>query len=85
MYLPDYSYASKDTEITQKTTAEKHHIEEFDTEWNRSVELMNECYRLTDELKRKYLAFWESVHAADDVIDFEIQEYLKIRLEKITK
>lgn len=67
------------------TASEKPHIEEFDTAWNHSVELMNECYRLADELKQKYLAFWESVHAADDVIDFEIQEYLKNRIEKITK
>jgi CHASE3 domain sensor protein len=63
------------------TPAEEAQIKEFETEWNLSVKLMNECYSLADELKQKYLAFWESVHAADDVIDFEIQECLKKRIE----
>jgi len=63
------------------TPAEKPFLEEFDNKWNLSVKLMNECHSLADELKQKYLAFWESVHAADDVIDFEIQEYLKKRIE----
>ena len=63
------------------TSAEKPLIKEFDDNWNLSVKLMNECYSLADELKQKYLVFWESVHAADDVIDFEIQEGLKKRVE----
>ena len=64
------------------TSAEEPHIKEFEDTWNRSVELVKECHALADELTGKYLAFWESVHEADDVIDFEIQEYLKERLNK---
>ena len=60
-------------------------INEFENKWSRSVELMNECYELTNELSEKYLAFWESVHKADDVIDFDVQEYLKKRIEGKTK
>lgn len=63
------------------TPAEEPLIKEFDADWNLSVKLMNECCSLADELKQKHLAFWESVHAADDVIDFEIQECLKKRIE----
>jgi hypothetical protein len=62
------------------TSAEEPHIKEFEAVWNRSLELVNESYALADELTGKYLAFWESVHEADDVIDFEIQEHLKKRL-----
>ena len=64
------------------TSAEEPHLKEFEDTWNRSVELVNESYALADELTGKYLAFWESVHEADDVIDFEIQEYLKERINK---
>lgn len=67
------------------TPAEEAVIKEFDDNWDLSVKLMNECHSLADELGQKYLAFWESVHAADDVIDFEIQECLKKRIEKTTK
>lgn len=67
------------------TPAEEPYIEEFENKWSRSVELMNECYALADELKEKYLAFWGSIHKADDVIDFEIQEYLKKRIKDQTK
>ena len=67
------------------TSTEKPHIKEFEDLWNRAVELMKECNVLADELEQKELAFWESIHAADDVIDFEIQEYLKKRIEKRTK
>ena len=64
------------------TSAEEPHIKEFEDNWNRSVELVKESHALADELTGKYLAFWESVHEIDDVIDFEIQEYLKERLNK---
>ncbi|MCP3682223.1 MAG: hypothetical protein GY861_05975 [bacterium] len=67
------------------TSAEEPFIKEFDDDWNLSVKLMHECYSLSDELKQKYLAFWESVHMADDVIDFDIQEYLKKRIESRKK
>jgi len=63
------------------TPAEEPFIKEFETDWDLSVKLMNECCSLADELKQKYLMYWESVHAADDVIDFDIQEYLKKRIE----
>jgi hypothetical protein len=67
------------------TSAEEPYIKEFETNWEIAVKLMNECYSLSDELKQKYLAYWESVHASDDVIDFDFQEHLKKRIEVITK
>ena len=60
--------------------AEAPHIIKFEKTWHHSAALMKECYTLTDELNNKFLAFWESVHKLDDVIDFEIQEYLKKRI-----
>jgi len=67
------------------TAAEKPHLKEFERLWNRSVELMKECVALAEELEQKELAYWESAHAADDVVDFEIQENLKKRIKKRTK
>ncbi|MCQ9206713.1 MAG: MCP four helix bundle domain-containing protein [Omnitrophica bacterium] len=63
------------------TPSEQAHIDEFENEWSRSRKLMEECHALADELKKKYLIFWESAHAADDIIDFDIQEHLKKRIE----
>lgn len=61
------------------------HIKEFEDLWIRAVELMKEVNALADELEQKELSFWESVHEADDIIDFEIQEILKNKLEKRVK
>lgn len=66
------------------TSSEKSAAEEFEEKWNRSEKLMGKCFNLSEELNEKYLAFWESVHEADDVIDFEIQEHLKKRIENRT-
>lgn len=63
------------------TPSEEGHINEFEDKWDRSVELMNECHVLADELKEKYNTFWNSIHEADDVIDFDIQ----VNLEKKDK
>lgn len=63
------------------TSTEKPFIKEFEDLWNSAVEKMQECFSLSDEMAEKELAFWESIHEADDVIDFEIQEHLKKRIE----
>lgn len=67
------------------TPTEESHVKEFEDLWSRAVRLMKECLALADVLKEKKLALWESVHAADDVIDFDIQEYMKKRTEKVTR
>jgi len=67
------------------TSTEKPFINEFDYKLDTAIKLMNECYSLADELKEKYLAYCESVHTSDDIIDFEVQEYLKARINKMTQ
>ncbi|MCP4650488.1 MAG: hypothetical protein GY853_10470 [PVC group bacterium] len=67
------------------TSAEKPHIKELEGLWSRAVELMKECNAISDEVVQKELDYWESVHAVDDVVDFEIQEYLKKRIKNRRK
>jgi len=64
------------------TSAEIININEFEKTWNNSKPLFDKLYLHTDEIQKKYLDFWESLHEVDDVIDFEIQEYLKDRIKK---
>ena len=60
------------------TSGEEPHIKEFEESWNRCRELfLKESQALADEINTKYLVFWETVHAVDDVIDFEIQAEMK--------
>jgi hypothetical protein len=68
-----------------RTSAEEPHIREFENLWSDAVVLMKKYISLADELKDKELAFWESIHAADDVVDFEIQTHLNKRIKKVTK
>jgi len=82
--LDDVAEYLEEYKLLDITPAEKTHIKEFEANWTLTAELMNECYSLSDELKQKYLAFWEAMHAADDVIDFDFQEHLKNRIEIIT-
>lgn len=91
---PQREYSDQLTDVTELwakykslnlTPTEESHLAEFDSNWSHCVKLMNECYSLADELRQKYLAYWESAHAADDVIDFDIQEHLKKRIEGISR
>ncbi len=61
------------------TSIERSHIEEFEDKWGKAKVSMDRCLKLAKKLKEQYMTFWMSVHKADDVIDFEIQESLKDR------
>ena len=68
-----------------RSSADEPPIKEFDKSWREAVVLMQKCILIADALKNKELLFWEAVHAADDVVDFEIQLHLKKRLNKFLK
>ncbi len=58
--------------------------QEFITSLKQQIEKylnhIQEGYSLSRNLKQQSLSFWESMHEVDDVIDFEMQEEFKSRL-----
>ena len=79
--LKDVDESWKSYKKLEITGHEKLLIKEFEVLWDSAVKAMKECHTLADLLRKKYLSYWKSVHEADDVIDFEIQAFLKKRLE----
>lgn len=59
---------------------EKEFISSFQQQWNDYLKQLHQRLNLDQELKRQALSFWESMHEVDDVIDFEMQEEFKSRL-----
>ncbi len=68
-----------------RISAKEPHIREFENLWIDAVVRMKKCISITNELKDKELAFWESIYAVDDIVDFEIQTHLDKRIKKVTK
>ncbi len=65
------------------SSVEKQYVKEFEEQWRQAVILMKECISLADELREREFIFWESIHSVDDMVDFEIQEQIKLRIEKM--
>lgn len=68
----------------QLSSAEKPHIKTFDNSWKRSRDNLQHSIQLADELSNKFKQFWEEVHEVDDVIDFDIQQYLAEDIKAVT-
>ena len=51
--------------------------------WHRSAQSMRQCVSLADQIQKKRTAFWNAVHEADDIIDFQIQIHLGKRLKNV--
>ena len=64
------------------TSPEKSYVAEFEAKWKKSVDLMNKLFKDAEKLTAAQSLFWEAVHKADDVIDFEIQAHLAKRISK---
>ena len=64
------------------TPLEKPHLAAFEASWKKAVALMNKVYKDVDKLTEAQSVFWESVHEADDIIDFEVQTHLAKRISK---
>lgn len=75
--LEDVNEYWEDYKRLDLDSTEKPHLHEFASNWMVASGLMKETVQLADELKAKYIGFWESVHDAGDVIEFRIQRHLQ--------
>lgn len=62
--------------------SEKSDLAVFEATWGKAVYLMNQLHGDAEKLAEDQVVFWEAVHKADDIIDFEIRPHLAQRISR---
>jgi len=66
----------------QLIPSEKLHAVAFEATWKKAVDLMNKLYIDVEKLTEAQSVFWEDVHQAKSIIDYEIKARIATRISK---